>query len=284
MKLNDFKSTYSNKLIYLYLQQPIDILFYPHDEQFIIKFNRDLKSLVVYNSTEHKDPIPQQQQLETIYMESIGNYLHHEDILIKNINPLLFEDFDFSMIDYNNHYDKSPKYVIDQHAFENIHQFCPLLSSLTIENPECYSYSVTKYPHLESFSIYPSFRHVTKEEEKKEHQYEKAILGMFHQLLSLQKLSNVVYQDIYTNEVSSQFNYLNYLTSLSMGLNNVTQLAYTFLSEKMNTTTVVSTLSKELIFEKTLGGQDDFIYMYDWLKMFPNLTLFHIKSEKFSIS
>ncbi|CAO3648050.1 unnamed protein product [Cunninghamella blakesleeana] len=265
-----------------------------------------------------------------------------------------------------NHITRYPSaYNIDQHTLENIHQSCPLLESLSIENfnltisdeyyennkndivsthhlknidmsygrfynPHCFSYLATKYPQLESLVLKLDFSYLLKEDDeeekkKKKEQFHNAVLNMFPQLLLLKKFSYNMNQwseiwpcygffqwlnlqsnrlthlkynypltenkskelatekynfDIYnSNHISSpipqqqqQFNYLNHLTSLSIGLDNTIDLAFTFLLEYENTT-IVSSILQELNIEVSHTiPKTKCIYIYDCLDMFPNIN------------
>ncbi|CAO3648006.1 unnamed protein product [Cunninghamella blakesleeana] len=79
---SDFQSILNNKLIYLQLQQPTNFLYCADIEEWAIKFNHiisNLKTLHIYNvkiidNVLPKKQVQQQQQLEIVYLKTIGYF------------------------------------------------------------------------------------------------------------------------------------------------------------------------------------------------------------------
>ncbi|CAO3647975.1 unnamed protein product [Cunninghamella blakesleeana] len=363
------------KPVYLHLHQPTDFTYFPQIEEWKTRFNTinkgNLKSLHIYISNDFDDTDliqqeeqmqvqqQQQQQLENIHVESIGRYLNIPDASIKmlrlptsSLTNLITLKIDFTCYEFRSK-TRPPKYIIDQHTFENIHQSCPSLESLTVEqffmdisdeyydndknnivparrlksmniigrlcSPHCCSYLSIKYPHLESLYIYLCYYSLSEEMTKI---YQNAVLNMLLQLPMLKKLNyeknpynNIwpyyeffkwlnreakqlthltythpltinksrelanISDDIDLLSMQQQFNFLNHLTSLSLGIDNVTDLAFTFLSENKNTT-IISAILEELNIEYSFGRNTMHVYIYDWLDMFPNMLLFRVWDGK----
>ncbi|CAO3647999.1 unnamed protein product [Cunninghamella blakesleeana] len=346
-----YTTTYNNKAIYLQLQQPTKFSYFPEDIQWTTKFNNiksKLKSLGVYfpngipsNTMSQKE---EQQQLETIYLKNSGQLNINLDpptviLILPNLSltNLIELELDFNCRSY--YCSSPPEFLIDHYTFENIHQSCPLLESLSIKrfymhisneyyrnnknniipnyqlkninmegrfcSSDCLSYLATKYLQIESLSLY-------KYREKGQHSIndENAFINMLFHLPSLKKLTykkmnsypdddffnwlnlhpyqlthlkyirpSAIYESISNTNInntdktillSQQLNYLTHLTSLSLNLDNATDLAFTFLLGKINTI-IVSTILEELNIEYSDCCKIKYIYIYDWLDMFPNI-------------
>ncbi|CAO3648046.1 unnamed protein product [Cunninghamella blakesleeana] len=366
---DDFESTYSNKSIYLQLQRPVDFFYCPQDEQWTIKFNKvktNLKSLSVFISDKLAGFNSHEQQLETIYMKPKEYYQSNKDIPIKmlilpavSLKYLIKLNIDFTCT-YNFYGNDSLNYTIDQHTFENIHQSCPLLESLSIKqfymnisngydnnnnnnnnndnniipaqylkifiieckfySPQCFAYLSIKYPNLESLSLNECAFY---QSEEKKGLYQHAILKM---LLKFTTLNTLIYRvcarslcwphysffkwlnlpstrlkqleyrwpltEIGTLEkyidtedmdnsidikdklilsLQQPFNYLNHLANLTIDLENLNDLAFTFLLENKNIS-IISTILEELTITDPYNGENQYVYIYDWLDLFPNLS------------
>ncbi|CAO3648026.1 unnamed protein product [Cunninghamella blakesleeana] len=258
------------KSFYLQLQQPTDFTYLYTNEQWVIKLNQInhyLKSLHIYITKELIDFLPQlQQQTETIHIITKGK-LNSDEVNESNLTiqikalilpkapfftQLIKLRIDFHCYDRELNF-PNPDYVFDQHTFENIHQSCPLLESLSVEkfymqfsnecyysntvtpalhlknltvtkgnfcHPSCFQYLLTKYPHLESLSLDLHFNYLLSTD--KIH-FQNAIINMLRQFSLLKKLNYHHWGDY--NDVDPYYELIEYLNQQP---NQLTHLDYLF--------------------------------------------------------
>ncbi|CAO3647995.1 unnamed protein product [Cunninghamella blakesleeana] len=343
--IDHYVPTFTNKPIYLQLQQPIKFSYIPDDEQWIEKYNNvknRLTSLNIHLSDETFDKIKcqkqKQQQLDIFYIrpDEQSSINSNSPVYILVLPTLSLTNLIELKIEFlgdllqTGFYPSA--YTIDERTFENIHLSCPLLESLSIEhvilntsNKYNEINKTTKHSRLESLSLHLDYYYVTKENMEL---YQNSALNMLVQLTLLKKIyytgchcvkfwpyyeffqwlnlesnqlthfgynfplteykckelsktydTNLNYFDeIAALPIHCQFNYLNHVTSLSLVLDGATDLVFTFLLKNKNTT-IVSTILEELNIEKSINCKTKYMYIYDWLDVFPNMSLFKVNGN-----
>ncbi|CAO3648265.1 unnamed protein product [Cunninghamella blakesleeana] len=237
--LDDSKYSISQyKFIYLQLDQPTHFIYWYTNQYLTTKFNQissHLSSLHVYIEKEYRnDPSSNQQSqnIITIYMKSmeINNAFEPRLNIKKLVLPttaltnLIKLKIDFEYEVQMNRFENPVFIIIDEHTFETIHQSCPLLESLSVENfymnisndylnyydskkdtvaadhlkcfhiksifhhLHCFQYFADKYPHLESLSFYINVDEISL---KKIKSYTITILNTLLQFPLLKKLSYI---------------------------------------------------------------------------------------------
>ncbi|CAO3648022.1 unnamed protein product [Cunninghamella blakesleeana] len=235
---NDRLSAHNFYSVYLQCRQPTHYIYWYLDEKVITKFKsvqHHLKSLHIYLTLKHLRFIHerlQQQQLETINMESTKEDLIERKrngteiktpIKVMRFPTILLKNLITIKIDFTCHIKaymfQIPNYIIDERTFENIHQACPLLESLFMEDfymtisdsyhmnqiipthhiknihimsrfhhYNCFQYLAIKYPRLESLSLLLRYKDLSSSLEEIKH-FQDTILNMLHQFPILKKFA-----------------------------------------------------------------------------------------------
>ncbi|CAO3648281.1 unnamed protein product [Cunninghamella blakesleeana] len=128
------------KSIYLQMNQPTQFSLVHYNDTWITKFNNiknNLKSLDIHiteDFTQYEEPF------NTIYLQQIGRKHVNKKRIYSSSNVILIKTLILSSglihlthlkMDF---YFRSYRHVINEQTFENIHQSCPLLESLTVED------------------------------------------------------------------------------------------------------------------------------------------------------
>ncbi|CAO3647987.1 unnamed protein product [Cunninghamella blakesleeana] len=237
---NDLQAAFTYNPLYFQLKNTTNFFYLHNEKGWILKFNHikhHLKSLNIFMTLDVLG-IDTEQQLESsldiIYMKSIRNVTEMNfnglDIIIP-VKMLILPTISLAnLIKLKIHFVcytttisyRERSYNIDEHTFENIHQSCPLLESLLLEDfymdvsdeyhhnhekkkilptyhlkdlniiqsvlnhPSCIHYFITKYPYLESLSLDLIFKRMASE---KKIQFQQSFSNLLLQFPFLNRFS-----------------------------------------------------------------------------------------------
>ncbi|CAO3633592.1 unnamed protein product [Cunninghamella echinulata] len=105
----------------------------------------------------------------------------------------------------------------------------------------------------------------------------------FHYEFSTSNYQSAINSSSYShlNKIIQETTFLNYLTSLSLGINHAFNLVANYLLQNQNQT-IVSTSIKSLDLQgNSFGGVNNYLNIYDWLDMFPSLISLKLDKIKY---
>ncbi|CAO3648042.1 unnamed protein product [Cunninghamella blakesleeana] len=255
--------------LYLEIKQPTDYYYWAKSKEWIENFNHvkyHIKTLTIYYAVFLcNQPYSQEGQkpLETIYLKptknesksirfGINSNIPHKMLVLPttSLTNLVKLNLELSFCT------TPPKFFINEYTFENIHQSCPLLESLSIDymfmdlsdeldvisnnsniipaqhlksiyfknchfnHSYCFNYFCIKYPHLETLSIDLMLQNMSFEEKMR---YQKRFLNILRHFPTLKTLYYIFWLE-YT-EINP---YYSFFKSLNKYLKKLTNLEYSF--------------------------------------------------------
>ncbi|CAO3647983.1 unnamed protein product [Cunninghamella blakesleeana] len=268
---NDSSTINFYSMTYSLMNQPSEFYYICNGVSIVKKFNQiktDLKSLYIYISNEFMTNISyrEREQLETIQIQPIGNMIESSgemyqdlfvNVLVLPTTPLYqLKELKINFAGFlQKKWINNPPFVINELTFENIHQSCPSLASLSVEcfymslsnegiinndsnkiipafglkkitmnggfhHQLCLSYFITKYPHLESISLGLLYDYLFKER--------RSILidSIANMLFQFPLLKELTYHD--ESGYYEKWPYYEFLQWLNQPSNILTHLHYPF--------------------------------------------------------
>ncbi|CAO3648253.1 unnamed protein product [Cunninghamella blakesleeana] len=144
-----FATSIECQRVYFRLHQLTDLSYCNHNEEWIMKFNsikNNLKSLKIYitHNLLHYNPKNEgQEQNDPIQFKTMGtkriNIGDTEPVSVNTISIKMLQLsstailVNLTKLSINFKYPLDEEYIINEYTFENIHQTCPSLESLTLE-------------------------------------------------------------------------------------------------------------------------------------------------------